>query len=156
MNFGQALELMKNQKYATRKHYAGYALGVIVPSRDARISEPYFFVGNIETRKRVVWYPMGEDLLAEDWEEAVIPEPKPTVDTEVDGKIYHDGVFCKGCTMGKALAESTQPALEILMDSISEKLPKIIEDAEVNEQAEEAKNSEVVQHLVESATDTNG
>ena len=78
MNFGQALEALKQGKKAARKGWNGSGIFIVLqrPDEHSKMTQPYIFIDttglvtdNPEAPKgRVPWQASQTDMLAEDWE----------------------------------------------------------------------------------------
>ena len=75
MNFGQALELLKQGKKLQRKGWNGVGLWLEleVPDADSKMTLPYIFLSYPDDAKttpgaKVPWLPSQTDTLAEDWQ----------------------------------------------------------------------------------------
>ena len=77
MNFGQALELLKNGKKAQREGWNGKGLWIELqtPDENSKMTLPYLYI-NYPTDAintpgaRVPWVTSQTDVLAEDWQES--------------------------------------------------------------------------------------
>ena len=86
MNFGQAIERLKQGQNVTRKGWNGKGMYLSLQSPDAqsKMSLPYVYM-NTTKGDRVPWLPTQADMLAENWmtiPQSYIPapldkEPKP-------------------------------------------------------------------------------
>lgn len=78
MNFGQALEALKQGKRARRAGWNGSGIFIILqrPDEHSKMTQPYIYIDttglvtdNPEAPKgRVPWLASQTDMLAEDWE----------------------------------------------------------------------------------------
>lgn len=74
MNFGDALEALKEGKSAHRRGWTGSKEGVIMklqrPDKHSKMTQPYIYSEYTEgsSIRRVPWMPLQADILAEDWE----------------------------------------------------------------------------------------
>lgn len=75
MNFGQAIEAMKNGRRVARAGWNGKGmwLELQVPDIHRKMSQPYIFMKNIFMKTaddhQVPWLASQTDMLAEDWVE---------------------------------------------------------------------------------------
>ena len=79
MNFGQALELLKDGKKAARKGWNGKGIFIElqVPDEYSKMTFPYIFIdttglrteNEFAPRDRVPWLASQTDMLSEDWVE---------------------------------------------------------------------------------------
>lgn len=76
MNFGQALELLKQGRKLQRKGWngAGLWLELQVPDEGSKMTLPYIFISYPDDAKttpgaKVPWLASQTDMLAEDWQE---------------------------------------------------------------------------------------
>lgn len=79
MNFGQAIELLKQGKKVTRKGWNGKGmwLKLQIPDADSLMTQPYVYIEYPKNPEhhmypngsRTPWQASQGDMLAEDWEE---------------------------------------------------------------------------------------
>jgi len=78
MNFGQAIEKLKEGKKATRKGWNGKGIFIElqVPDEHSKMTQPYIYIDTLglqtvnpnAPKGRVPWLASQTDMLAEDWE----------------------------------------------------------------------------------------
>lgn len=78
MNFGQAIEAMKEGKRVARKGWNGKGIFIElqVPDEYSKMTHPYIYIDTTELvtdnpdapKDRVPWLASQTDMLAEDWE----------------------------------------------------------------------------------------
>ena len=77
MNFGEAIEALKQDKAVTRRgwHGKGMCLELQKPDADSYMTVPYIYMvvppqegKAVQTMTRVPWLASQTDVLAEDWE----------------------------------------------------------------------------------------
>lgn len=71
MNFGQALEALKNDSSAKVQRSGwngkGMWLGLQIPDENSKMGMPYIYLSTVDG-KLVPWNPNNIDMLAEDWQ----------------------------------------------------------------------------------------
>lgn len=72
MNFGQAIEAIKEGKKAVRKGWNGNGMSLEAqfPDANSKMTHPYLFMNIPECEegdRRLPWQPAQVDLFAEDW-----------------------------------------------------------------------------------------
>ncbi len=80
MNFGQAIEALKEGKKATRSGWNGKGLTIEmqIPDTNSKMTLPYIFLNYPSTpasetaplshlNARVPWFPSQSDILSDDW-----------------------------------------------------------------------------------------
>jgi len=77
MNFGQALELLKQGKRVTRNGWNGQGIFIELQTPDAssKMTQPYIYIDNTglhtdnphALKGRVPWFASQTDLLSDDW-----------------------------------------------------------------------------------------
>ena len=78
MNFGQALEALKQGKKAARKGWNGSGIFIVLqcPDEHSKMTQPYIYIDTTglvtdnpaAPKGRVPWLASQTDMLAEDWE----------------------------------------------------------------------------------------
>lgn len=70
MNFGQALESLKQGKHVTREGWNGADqwLALQTPDEKSKMRRPYIYISPVDGNL-VPWVASQSDLLAEDWKE---------------------------------------------------------------------------------------
>lgn len=78
MNFGQAIEKLKEGKKVTRKGWNGKGIFIElqVPDEHSKMTQPYIYIDTLglqtanpnAPKGRVPWLASQTDMLAEDWE----------------------------------------------------------------------------------------
>ena len=68
MNFGQALEALKNGDRVTREGWNGKGMWLALqrPDENSKMGLPYLYIRTV-TGKLVPWLASQTDMLAEDW-----------------------------------------------------------------------------------------
>jgi hypothetical protein len=81
MNFGCAIEALKNGMKVTKKswHKSGMFLELQVPDSNSKMTASYIYI-TIDGNYRIPWHPSQADILEEDWK--VVEELRAT-DNEV-------------------------------------------------------------------------
>jgi hypothetical protein len=69
MNFGQALELLKQRREVTRLGWNGRGMWIAmqVPDANSKMTLPYIYMKTVEG-DLVPWLASQTDILADDWE----------------------------------------------------------------------------------------
>ena len=70
MNFGQALEALKNGEVVTRQGWNGKKqwLELQMPDKNSKMKSPYIFISPVN-KMLVPWVASQTDMLAEDWKQ---------------------------------------------------------------------------------------
>jgi len=75
MNFGQALELLKQGKKLARNNWNGKGMYILlqIPDEHSKMTIPYIYMDSTQSNSNakvvVPWLPSQSDILAEDWSE---------------------------------------------------------------------------------------
>ncbi len=68
MDFGKALELLKDERRVARNGWVGAWIVLQIPNPHSKMTHPYLYM-EYKRGSKIPWLPSQADLLAEDWDE---------------------------------------------------------------------------------------